>query len=132
MEAKYVCSYCDQTLNVGKDIVLVAKNDVGEKGLIMLHAELGNYTSKFSPGFSLIEGDLINFSCPICKHKLTNRKNEKLANFIHIDENEKKFDIVISAIYGEKCTYKIEEHEVIETFGDHWARYQNPDWFLLF
>ena len=132
MKTKFVCSYCDETINVGNDIVLVAKNDVGQKGLVMLHTELGNYTTKCSPDFKIVEGDMVKFSCPICKHNLTNNKNERLAHFVQVQNEEKRFHIIISAIYGEKCTYKVEESKVIETFGDHWARYQNPDWFLLF
>ena len=131
MKTVYKCSHCDNPINVGEDIVLVAKNDIGEKGLIFLHTTLGNYSSKFSPGFQIVEGDIVKFSCPICHHNLTNKSEEKLAHFIQVDEDDKKFDIVISRIYGEKCTYKVEEHKVIETFGDDWMQYQNPDWFLL-
>lgn len=132
METKYVCSYCDETISVGDKIVLVAKNEDGDKGIVMLHTELGNYTTEWSPGLNVKEGELVKLTCPICKHNLTNKKNERLAHFVQVSEEEKRYHIVISAIYGEKCTYKIEERKVIETFGDHWARYQNPDWFLLF
>ena len=132
MKTKYVCSHCKNNINVGEDIVLVAKNDIGEKGLVFLHTELGNYTTKFSPSFTIIKGDIVKFSCPICHQNLTNHKNERLAHFIQIDENNNEYQIVFSQIYGENCTYKIEKQEIKEYYGDHWNLYQNPDWFMLF
>lgn len=131
MKARYECPHCNNGINVGDEIALVIKNDVGEKGLVFLKTELGNYNTNFSPGFSIIEGDLVKFSCPICHHNLTNKKNEQLAHFIQVDENDKRFNIIISQIFGEKCTYKAEEQQIVERFGEHWARYQNPDWMLL-
>jgi len=132
MKTNYLCSHCNHSINVGEDIVLVAKNDNGEKGLIFLHSELGNYSSKFSNGIIINKGDLVKLSCPVCHNNLTNLKNDRLANFIMVDENDKKFDIVISQIYGENCTYKIEEQKVTETFGEHWSLYQTPDWFQFY
>lgn len=131
MKAKYVCSHCNQPINVEEDIVLIAKNKDGNKSLVFLHTTLGNYSSKFRYDFSISEGDLINFSCPICNQNLTNTKNNRMAQFTMIDENENKFNVIFSQIYGEKCTYKVEEKAIVETFGEHIAQYQNPDWFLL-
>ncbi len=131
MKTKYVCSHCNQNINVGEDIVLVAKNKNGKKSLVFLHTTLGNYTRKFNTDFLIDEGELVKFMCPICHSNLTNKKNNRLANFIMIDENEKRFNIIISQIYGEKCTYKAIEQEVLESYGEHLARYQNPDWFLF-
>ena len=131
MKTKYLCSHCNQPINVGEDIVLIAKNKDGDKSLVFLHTTLGDYTSKFNSNFSINEGDLVKFSCPICHKNLTNKKNDRLAQFTLVDENDKSFTINISQIYGEKCTYKVEEQQVIETFGEHLARYQDPDWFLL-
>jgi len=131
MKNKYLCSHCKKEINVDNEIVLIAKNDLGEKGLVFLKTKLGDYSSKFSSGFSVAEGDKVTFSCPICHHNLTNKKNNQLAHFIQEDENKKQFHIIISQIYGEKCTYKLEEQKIVETFGDHLSRYQNPDCFLL-
>jgi len=130
METKYLCSHCENAINVGNDIVLSAKNKDGEKGLVFLHTDLGNYESKFSAEFKIREGEKVKFYCPICHHNLTNLKNEKLAYFTMVDENEKEFTIVFSNIFGEHCSYKVEEKEVVKSFGYHWAMYSNPEWFL--
>lgn len=130
MKTKYLCPHCHNTINVGNDIVLRAKNENGDRGLVFLHTELGNYDSKFSTDYEIKEGEKVKFSCPICHHNLSNLKNEKLAYFTMVDEKEKEFTIVFSKIFGEKCSYKVEEKEVVETYGYHWAMYNNPEWFL--
>jgi uncharacterized protein YbaR (Trm112 family) len=132
MNAKYVCPDCKNSINVGNDIVLIAKNEFGQKGIVVLHTILGNYESKFSNGFSILEGDQVKFSCPVCHASLTHKKNDRLARFIQIDEKEKEAYIVFSQIYGEKCTYKIEEKEVTESYGEHLNRYSDPEWFMWF
>lgn len=129
---KYLCPNCLTPLNVNNDIVLRAKNDIGQKGLVFLHSELGNYSSKFSADFTVVIGDHVKFSCPVCHHNLTNTKNERLASFICIDEANQESTIVFSQIYGEQCTYRVEQNEVRESFGDHFGLYNNPDWFMFF
>lgn len=132
MKATFICPECRNSINVGEDIVLIAKNEFGQKGIVMLHTALGNYESKFSTDFTIIEGDKVKFMCPVCHHNLTNVKNENLAKFIMIDEKDKESFIVFSQIYGEKCTYKVEDKEVSERYGDHLGRYIDPEWFLWF
>lgn len=131
MKPKYLCPHCRNAINVKNDIVLRAKNELDQKGIVFLHTELGNYTSKFSADFTIIEGDHVKFSCPICHHNLSNLKNDKLASLVLIDADEAEAKIIFSRIFGEKCTYKIEEAEPEETFGEHWGNYASPDWMLL-
>ena len=131
MKASYKCPFCDNNINIDENIVLIAKNKVGKRGLVFLHSDLGNYTSDFSDDFEVAEGDLLKLSCPICHQNLSNKKNDSLAHFIQVDEDGKEFKIVFSKVYGEKCTYKVEAQKVVKTYGEHLARYQNPDWFLL-
>lgn len=132
MKAKYLCSHCNHSLNIGDDIVLVAKNDMGEKGLAFLHADLGKYSCKMSEGFTYAENDAIKFSCPICHHNLTDLKNDQKANFILIDEKERKFDLVILNIKSENCTYKLDEQSISEKYDNQWMFYQSPEWFQFF
>ncbi len=131
METKYLCPQCENALNVDNDIVLKAKNNSGRKGIVFLHTSLGNYSSKFSSEFTIMEGETVKFYCPLCNHNLTNLKNEKLAHFTMVDADEKEFTVVFSKIYGEKCTYVVKEKEVLKSYGDHLNIYTNPDWFLL-
>ncbi len=131
MKTKYLCPHCEEALNVDNDIVLKAKNNSGRKGIVFLHTLLGNYNSRFSAEFTITEGEKVKFYCPLCNSNLTNLKNERLAYFTMIDGDDKKFTVVFSKIYGEKCTYVIQETEVIKSYGDQLNIYTNPDWFLM-
>jgi len=130
METKYLCPHCENALNVDNDIVLKAKNNIGEKGLVFLHTDLGNYQSKFSIDFIVLEGEKVKFFCPLCNHNLTSLKNERLAHFIMVDADEKRFKIVFSQVFGERCTYVINECDDIQSYGDHLHLYLDPEWFL--
>ncbi|MGD9994552.1 MAG: hypothetical protein AB7S69_14735 [Salinivirgaceae bacterium] len=132
MESTFICPECRNSINVNDDIVLIAKNDLGQKGIVMLHTTLGNYESKFSSDFTILEGDKVKLLCPICHHSLSHVKNQNLAKFIMINEEGKEYYIIFSQIYGEKCTCKIEEKEVKERYGEHLNRYTDPEWFLWF
>ncbi len=132
MKTTYLCPNCRESINVGEDIVLTAKNKHDQKGIVMLHTTLGNYSIKNSPAFSLSEGDNISFSCPLCHHYLGNKKNDRLARIIMVDEDRKEYFIIFSQIYGEKCTFKLEEKEVKASFGEHLSRFTDPEWFMWF
>ncbi|HAM99373.1 MAG TPA: hypothetical protein DCQ26_12265 [Marinilabiliales bacterium] len=132
MKTKYLCPECRNSINVGEDIVLAAKNEYDQKGIVMLHTTLGNYTSKVSSEFTIAEGDKISFICPLCHHHLGNKKNDRLARLVMVEGDGKEFYIIFSQIYGEKCTFKLEEKEVKATYGEHLSRYTDPEWFMWF
>lgn len=131
MKAKYLCPHCQGTISIENNIVLIGKNKVGEKGIVLLHASPGNYTSKFSTDFTIIEGEKIKFICPVCHHSLSNLKNDKLAQFILVDDKGVESTLVFSQIYGEKCTYIIQDKEVKKSFGDDFGKYVSEDWIFL-
>ncbi len=132
MKATYFCPECRNSINVNEDIVLIAKNDLGQKGIVMLHTKLGNYESKVSSDFSILEGDKVKFLCPICHHNLSHLKNDEMAHFIMKDENKKESYIIFSQIYGEKCTCKVVDKKVSESYGDYLGKFTDPEWFLWF
>lgn len=132
MKTTYQCPGCTNTLSIGEDIVLVAKTGKGKKGLVMLHTELGNYKTKIDSNLVISKGDTVKFYCPICGENLTINKYEKLATLRRVDENEKIDRVVFSQVYGEQCTYIVEESEVKEHFGPDYYQYlTNPDWMML-
>jgi len=127
MVPKYLCPQCQNSINIGDDIILVAKTRTGMQGIVFLHTELGNYTSKFSEDFSLVEGNIVTFICPICHGVLTNRKNHNLAHFIFIDSKAQEATIIFSQIYGEKCTFRVVDSHISESFGDDTNKYVDPN-----
>ena len=110
-------------MNIGKSIVFSAKSPDNEKGLIFLNTELGNYTRKTHPDFKLREGVEYKFYCPVCHAKLNKEENHNLVKILMTDEEGKEFEINISNIIGEQCTYKIQDKSA-EAFGPHADRYR--------
>lgn len=131
MRNRYICPKCRNNINIENNIILIAKNEFDQKGIVMLHTELGNYSTKFSSDFTIIEGDKVKFLCPVCHTSLSNLKNDCLASFNIIDENKKESVLIFSQIYGEKCTYIIEDMAVKKSFGEDVGKYINSDWILL-
>jgi hypothetical protein len=109
-------------MNIGSSLVFSAKSPKNERGLIFLNTELGNYTKMTHPDFQLEEGVEYKFYCPVCHFKLNKENNFNLVRVHMSDENGKEFEINISNIIGEHCTYKIQE-KTVEAFGPDAKRY---------
>jgi hypothetical protein len=61
MEKQYKCPHCSSHLKVGDNIILVAKNSSNQKGIVLLHAEVGNYSSLKHPEFVVNDKETIEF-----------------------------------------------------------------------
>lgn len=107
---------------MGDHIVFRIRNTRKEKGLLLLHPEVGNYTSIKHPDFHFKEGERIDFFCPICLQSLDAAIDENLVKVIMIDEMGNEHEIYFSRIAGEKSTYQVSEEEVKVT-GEHSQRY---------
>jgi len=113
MGAEYLCKACRGHLQVKSSIVLSAqKKGSTERGLVLLDAELGNYTKTTHPDFHIHEGAEYIYTCPICHSLLNSAKYEHLVRIIMVDKDKKEYDIYFSEIAGEKCTYKLGEGEI--------------------
>jgi hypothetical protein len=129
MKGKYVCPKCRNSVNIGNRIILEGKTRTGLKGIVMIEGELGNYNSSFSEDFTIVEGNTVNFTCPICHVSLSDRKNKNLAHLLLLEEDKPEAQVYFSQIFGEKCTYKIVGKEVKGSFGEHHQHYK-PDWLI--
>ena len=128
MKAMYLCPNCKKVINIDEDIILTGKNNKGEKGLILLHTELGNYSSKISEDCYCKEGEMIELFCPLCTESLNYEFKISYANLIKVEDGEQKI-IIFSRKYGEKRTFKVEGKK-ISTYGEHAIKYTDPEWFL--
>jgi hypothetical protein len=129
MEGKYLCPRCRGVINANENIILSAKSQKNEVGLVLLHEEVGNYSVIISSSLNVELGDVVDFFCPICHADLNTEKGEHFAGFIRVEDSGLESRIVISRKYGEKFTFKIEGNE-IKSYGDSARKYMDPEWFL--
>jgi len=127
MKAKYLCPHCKKVININEDVILTGKNNKGESGLISLHTELGNYSSKRSEDFNIEKGDLIELFCPICAESLNYEFKMSYSKLIKVEDKE--HIVIFSRKYGEQRTFKLEGKKVT-TYGEHALKFTDPEWFL--
>ncbi|MCB2221103.1 MAG: hypothetical protein KQI35_11965 [Bacteroidetes bacterium] len=131
MELTYICPHCKGAINAKRNIILAARSvkEKDNKGLVLLHEEIGNYAVAISSTLKVDSGDEVDFSCPICHSSLNSPKGDSLASFIRIENNEES-NIVISRIYGERCTFQIDDKKKIKSYGESVSKFVDPEWFL--
>ncbi len=131
MELTYLCPHCKGAINAKRNIILAARRveDKDNKGLVLLHEEIGNYTVAISSTLKVDTGDEVDFNCPICHSSFNSPKGEALASFIRV-ENGEESNIVVSRIYGERCTFQIDDKKKVKSYGESVSKFVDPDWFL--
>jgi hypothetical protein len=119
MAAQYLCKVCRGHLNVESSIILAAAKvrNRSVRGLILLHPDLGNYTTTTHPSFKIKAGEEYIYTCPICSAQLNSMKYLHLVRIIMTDEEGREFDIYFSGIAGEKCTFKIRGNKIEDKKG---------------
>ena len=122
MESHYLCPHCRGHLRVGDYIVFKIRNTRREKGLLLVHPEVGNYTSIKHPDFHFQEGERVDFFCPICMSSLDAAIDENLVHVIMVDKQGMESEVYFSRIKGEHSTYRVSNHEIMIT-GVHSYRY---------
>lgn len=130
MEITYLCPHCKAAINAGQYIILSAKSKHKTAGLILLHEEIGNYSSKHSATLVVETGDIVDLFCPVCQASLETTKGKNFASYNRIDESGNESKIIISRVYGEKVTFKIVEGKETESYGKNAKKYMDPEWYL--
>jgi hypothetical protein len=109
----YICPKCRGHLSIDNEIIFLTKNNKEDSAIVLLSAEIGDYSFRKNPNVDFEPGDHVNFICPICYENLNAEEYDaNLAKVIMIDENGKEVDVVFSKILGEKCTYSVHENGV--------------------
>jgi hypothetical protein len=107
MKNYYLCPQCRGHLRVGENIVFKVRNPLREKGLLLLHPEVGNYSSLRHPNFHIDEGDRIDFFCPLCMSSLDASLSGNKVHVIMVDPHGKEHEIFFSRIAGEDITHQV-------------------------
>lgn len=119
----YICPKCQGHLSIDNEIIFLTKNKKGDSAIVLLSAELGDYSFRKNTNVDFAEGDHVNFICPICYENLNaDDVDDNLARVFMVDEEGQKHNVVFSKVLGEKCTYAINE-KGIDSFGDHKDNY---------
>jgi len=93
-----------------------------EKGLLLLHPEVGNYSSIKHPQFNFQEGERVDFFCPLCMSNLDAAMDENLVHVIKVDQMGREHEVYFSRVAGERSTYQVSGEGVVVT-GVHSYRY---------
>jgi hypothetical protein len=126
MTKNYLCPACKAHLMAGGHIIFVARTSTGDRGLLLLSPELGDYTVTHHPSLRYREGDQLDFFCPVCQHSLSMPgKADNLAEVIMQEKDGAEYLIVFSKTAGQKCTYKVKGSDLIEAFGEDAGNYTN-------
>ena len=131
MRITYNCPECGAALNAKQNIILAARSveDNKIRGLALLHEELGNYTVALTETLHVTSGDIVDFYCPVCMADLNSDKGENMAEFIRVDETGEESMIYISRVYGERCTFQVDEKKQVTSYGKSMRKYMDPEWF---
>jgi uncharacterized protein YbaR (Trm112 family) len=126
MNNRFLCPKCRSDLKINEQIILSAQNGKGDKGILILSPELGNYSLNHDRHFNIEQGEHINLFCPVCHKNLgIPQVNKDLAEVIMLDEKGLEYEIIFSEIAGKKCTIKVKDKKIIESFGEDVYEYTN-------
>ncbi len=131
MRLIYKCPHCYAAINAKKNIILATRavGDKENKGLALLHEEMGNYTVAMSSTLDVKTGDMVDFFCPVCNASLNSSKSEDMASFLRVDETGDETTIFISRIFGERCTFQVDDKKRVKSYGDSVKKFLDPEWF---
>lgn len=108
----FLCPKCKGHLRVAENIIFKVKNDKEEHALLLLHPQIGNYSSVKHPSFKFGEGEQLEFYCPLCNKSLKSDIHENLALVLMRDEKGKGFAVYFSQVAGEHSTYETDGNSV--------------------
>ncbi len=126
MKTRFLCPHCRATLRIGKNIIFKVRTEDHRIGILLLNPELGNYSYISSQDLKFEDGEKIEFMCPVCcEHLAVKNISNDLVDIIMIDKEEKEYHVYFSCIAGEHTTFKIEEEDIVEQYGEDSSAYLN-------
>jgi hypothetical protein len=125
MKWKFACPGCRAVLNPNRRVVFRIEFG-GERGLMLLSAELGDYLSICDQDFSapIEKGNLVKFSCPVCDLELSAPDNPRFAEILQLRPDQAPRRVRFSQVYGEHATFSVDGDQ-IESYGEHAALFDN-------
>ncbi|HEX2968366.1 MAG TPA: hypothetical protein VHO46_04610 [Bacteroidales bacterium] len=118
----FLCPKCLADICVGNHLILKVKNQKKKSGLLLLHPQIGNYSSIKHPAFEVEEGEALYFYCPVCNASLESDIHENLIHVIMREDNGSDHDVYFSRISGEKSTFET-SGDALRIAGDDAGKY---------
>jgi hypothetical protein len=128
MSRYYHCPHCSRILNPGTKVVLLIDQN-GDRELILLSPELGDYTVVYPLSFEPQLGTKYTFCCPVCQHNLTSTANDNLVELRAETDDGRSEKVGFSRTYGERATFVGSGPDHVTLYGDHAIRYDAPNFF---
>ncbi|HLN21154.1 MAG TPA: hypothetical protein VK213_08705 [Bacteroidales bacterium] len=98
------------------------KNQKKQSGIVLMHPEIGNYSSTRHPSLEIAEGEILEFFCPLCNTSLQSDIHKNLAHVILEEKDGKNHDVYFSQISGEHSTYET-SGDSLRIAGENAGRY---------
>ena len=128
MSRHYSCPHCKKVFNPGTKVVLIIEHE-GDRELILLSPELGDYTVVYPLSFQPELGRKYTFRCPVCQTNLTSELNDNLVE-IEAETDDGRFERVgFSRVFGERATFVGSGPDHVTLYRDHATRYEAPNFF---
>lgn len=123
MENEYLCPKCRSKLRIDDYIVLSVRKNTGERGIIFLNQNLGDYSYVKNSSLVIEQGEKVDIFCPVCNENLICVPERNLAKVFMVDtESDNLVSVLFSVVFGEKVTYKVtkgqEDELKVEAYGD--------------
>lgn len=118
----FICPKCSGHLRVGEHLIFKVKNQKKQSGIVLMHPEIGNYSSTRHPSLEIAEGEILEFFCPLCNTSLQSDIHKNLAHVILEEKDGKNHDVYFSQISGEHSTYET-SGDSLRIAGENAGRY---------
>lgn len=128
MSRRFNCPHCRKVLNPGTKVVLLIDHN-GENELILLSAELGDYSVVYPLSFEPEQGRKYILRCPACHVDLTSSVNGNLVELEAETDDGSREKVAFSRIWGEHATFVGTDADHVTGYGDHVTRYDAPNFF---
>jgi hypothetical protein len=117
MGRAYSRGRCGARLN--PDVKIILRAEVrGQRGLLLLSPQPGNYTVIVPDGLKLRHKDEVRFSCPVCAVDLTSKRDRTMAEIRFRSADGTAGIVAFSREFGRHATYVITE-EKVKAYGEH-------------
>jgi RNase P subunit RPR2 len=127
MGRSYFCPHCRKLLNPGQKVVFLVENG-SDRELVLLSAELGDYSVVHSRAMSFKEGRVYTFRCPLCRSDLSSTLDEKLVDILTEGDDGALHRVSFSRVFGEQATF-LRTPAGVDRYGKHTSRYDGLNFF---